>query len=245
MNRDQFMKQLENLLFDLPADEREEALRYYQDYFDDAGQSEESRIIEELGTPEKVAKFIKGNVYNKSTSEAGEYTEKGYRNPYEDEKSDANAVNKYGEQQENQANETNGSNTSYEQQQPPKDNTKVALIVVIAILTCPLWIGAIGATLGICMGIIGALFGITVGFGASSIGLFIGAVVLIVVGIGQLFSVAPTGVVMIGCGFVLLALALLFMFVTIQVVTKLIPAIIRGITSIFNKLFHKDRRVMA
>lgn len=34
MNREEFMAKLKALLGDIPADEREEALQYYEDYFD-------------------------------------------------------------------------------------------------------------------------------------------------------------------------------------------------------------------
>ena len=237
MSRDEFMNKLEHLLFDLPADEREEALRYYQDYFDDAGVSEEARIIEELGTPEKVAKLIKSNLYNRNASEAGEYTEKGYYNPYEEDNKSANEVSRI--------NQTMNNTDDIYEKPIDKDRTKTLLIVALIILSCPIWISAVGAVFGITVGIFAALFGITVGFGAASIGLLISAIVVIAVGIGQLFVSAPTGVVMIGAGFILIALGLLFFVVTVLVVGKLIPAIIRGITSLFNRLFHKSRRVVA
>ena len=38
MNRVVFMKQLESLLQNVSPAEREEALQYYNDYFDDAGE---------------------------------------------------------------------------------------------------------------------------------------------------------------------------------------------------------------
>ena len=38
MNREQFIAQLARLLQDLPPAERQEAIRYYQEYFDDAGE---------------------------------------------------------------------------------------------------------------------------------------------------------------------------------------------------------------
>ena len=37
MNRKQFMEQLERLLSDISEAERQEALEYYEGYFDDAG----------------------------------------------------------------------------------------------------------------------------------------------------------------------------------------------------------------
>ena len=59
MNKEQFLKELEDLLQDIDATEREEALNYYRDYFEDAGSEHEQEVIDELGTPEKVAQTIK------------------------------------------------------------------------------------------------------------------------------------------------------------------------------------------
>ena len=41
MNRKQFMEQLERLLSDISEAERQEALEYYEGYFDDAGPENE------------------------------------------------------------------------------------------------------------------------------------------------------------------------------------------------------------
>ena len=51
MNREEFLSQLERLLYDIPAQEREEALEYYNGYFDDAGKEKEAEVIQELGSP--------------------------------------------------------------------------------------------------------------------------------------------------------------------------------------------------
>lgn len=59
MNRAEFMRQLERLLQSVPAAEREEALQYYNDYFDDAGDESEQDVIEALGNPARVAENIK------------------------------------------------------------------------------------------------------------------------------------------------------------------------------------------
>ena len=55
MNRREYMERLEQLLLVLPEEEREEALQYYHDYFDDAGVEKEETVIRELGAPEEVA----------------------------------------------------------------------------------------------------------------------------------------------------------------------------------------------
>ena len=51
MNRKEFMERLAKLLWNISESEREEALQYYNDYFDDAGIENESRVLEELGRP--------------------------------------------------------------------------------------------------------------------------------------------------------------------------------------------------
>ena len=62
MNRAEFMKKLDALLSDISPEEREEALQYYNDYFDDAGPEQEARILAELGSPEQVAWKIKAGL---------------------------------------------------------------------------------------------------------------------------------------------------------------------------------------
>ena len=55
MNRKEFIEQLSYLLQDIEDEERQAALEYYEDYFDEAGIENEALIIEELGSPERVA----------------------------------------------------------------------------------------------------------------------------------------------------------------------------------------------
>ena len=62
MNRKEFMERLAKLLWNISESEREEALQYYNDYFDDAGIENESRVLEELGSPEQVAQKIKAGL---------------------------------------------------------------------------------------------------------------------------------------------------------------------------------------
>ena len=77
MNRVEFMQQLERLLWDIPENDRVDAIAYYNDYFDEAGPENENQVIKELGSPERVAAIIKADL-NLSGNEQAEYTEKGY-----------------------------------------------------------------------------------------------------------------------------------------------------------------------
>ena len=77
MNRREFMAQLERLLGELPESERVEALRFYNDYFDEAGPENEAGVIQELGSPGRVAAVIRANL--DGNQDRGEFTEQGYR----------------------------------------------------------------------------------------------------------------------------------------------------------------------
>ncbi len=59
MNKDTFLQRLRELLAGIPAMEAQEAIQYYEDYFADAGVENEAKVLEELGSPEKVAENIR------------------------------------------------------------------------------------------------------------------------------------------------------------------------------------------
>ena len=69
MNRTEFMRQLESLLQNISATEREEALQYYNEYFNDAGPENEQNVIEALGNPAKVAENIKKDIFGNGYGE--------------------------------------------------------------------------------------------------------------------------------------------------------------------------------
>lgn len=58
MNRNEYMAALRRALSGLPDEERANALRYYEEYFDDAGPENEGEAIAGLGAPESVAAQI-------------------------------------------------------------------------------------------------------------------------------------------------------------------------------------------
>ena len=62
MTRDEYMTALKNNIQSLTVDEQNEALQYYSDYFDDA--DDDAKVMEELGTPEEVAKVIRERFSN-------------------------------------------------------------------------------------------------------------------------------------------------------------------------------------
>lgn len=74
MTRDEYFITLKNNIQSLSVDEQNEALQYYSDYFDDAG--DDQKAMEELGNPEDVAKEIREKFSNALVAEKQETEEK-------------------------------------------------------------------------------------------------------------------------------------------------------------------------
>lgn len=77
MRKEEFFRQLEYLLQDISDSEREEALAYYRDYLEEAGSGREEQVIEEFGSPERVAAIIRADLTD-NLKDGGSFTEKGY-----------------------------------------------------------------------------------------------------------------------------------------------------------------------
>ena len=97
MDRARFMQELEKLLADISETERQDALDFYNSYFDDAGAENEASVLRELGSPEKVAAIIKADLKGSAGGyEYGEYTEHGYEDARTKER--GQMPEKYGEE---------------------------------------------------------------------------------------------------------------------------------------------------
>ncbi|MBD5444210.1 MAG: DUF1700 domain-containing protein [Lachnospiraceae bacterium] len=264
MNRADFMKELTELLADVSPTEREEAIQYYNDYFDDAGVENEQSVIASLGSPQQLARTIKTGLADGGN--VGEFTEKGfsgYESKSSDEVMDLNnrqqsgnsnwEQNAGGSQQFGGGNNysegnhysgyqntgNNNGNTSQSEEKKRMSGGMIALIVVLCIFASPFILGIGGGMFGVVVGLFGALFGIIVGIGAAAVSLIIVGVCLFVYGIVLLFSMPLGGLAMMGVGMVCAAIGLLFLWLTVIICGMLVPAIIRGIVKLFNSIFHR------
>jgi len=61
MNRHEFISELKERLYKLPPEELQEALEYYEQYFEEAGADHEQEALAKLGTPAQAAAQIIGN----------------------------------------------------------------------------------------------------------------------------------------------------------------------------------------
>lgn len=214
MNRQEFLRQLESLLYSIPANERADALAYYNDYFDEAGVENEQNVIQELGSPQKVAQSIIENFRNS-----------GYEQPYE------NTTGKYSQ----------NAYQNYQHTEKKKLKTwQIVLLVILAIVGSPIWIGLAMGLFGALIGIIAGVFAAIVSLFGSGLGLVLGGIAVAVVG-GLGVMVRPLeSVTCMGVGLLLTAIGILLTLLAVLITFAWLPKLIKIIVKWVKGLFHRN-----
>lgn len=223
MSREEFMKQLENLLNDISEEEKREALEYYRGYFEDAGEENEERILKELESPEKVAETIKADLEmgRDKSEENRTYTEQGYQDE------------RFSEKQE-----MGTKDNTYTKQENNDKTGRIILIVIAAVLTSPIWVGVADGLLGGALGLAGGLLGILIAAIAAAGGLYIAGAVVFGVGIAQLVvGNVAAGIALMGAAFLILAVAILATIACVWLYGRFIPWLVRGIVTLCRRAF--------
>lgn len=216
MNKNEFLKKLELLLQDLSEKERDDAIQYYYDYFEDAGEDKVESVICELGSPEQVAQVIRISINDESTSN-GSYGESGY--------SDHRFVKK----EEIEINETLFEKGEKTNQQKVKEQSKLGnlvLVIVILVLASPFIIGGLGGAFGIlvaCAATVGIALPVT---GVAFFGL----------GIVFCFVEIGTGLFFMGMGILIFLLGVILSVILVKIVANVLPRAIRAIVKVLRKL---------
>ena len=255
MSRWEFMRQLEELLFDISPSEREEALQYYNDYFNDAGRENEQEVIKALCSPEQVAKIVREGL--NEAAGTGEFTENGFTSG---NTGNLNAIVKRPENTQKTGDDALGSNAQStasngrmqdaDSREPQKQTEKgqqkdkmptwaIVLIIIGCIFLSPVILGFAGSALAAIAGVIVGILALVFGIGAATIALYVSAVLLIISGFGVIFTSPLIAIGLIGAGLICGALGILFMMLTVFLAGTCIPGICKGIAYIFGKLFGK------
>ena len=238
MNRVEFMETLSRLLQDIPEEDRIDALKYYNDYFDDAGSENEQNVIEELESPEKVAMKIKADREDTEDGKEGG-TEKTTEEAIG--KVTGENVDTYGEEKDNKIYQDNGTYDYESQEKKPWTNKwlKLAMIIAIVVIGFPIVIPLGAGILALIAGIVIAVFclfaAIVIGFAAV---VMVG-VVLFAAGIGSLFANPGVGLAVLGAGLMVIAIGVIGTVVGVRLCIIVFPGIVRGIVYILRKPFHR------
>ena len=237
MGRWEFMRRLEELLSGISPAEREEALRYYNDYINDAGKDKEGEVIKALGTPEQVATIVKDGLLGIG----GEFTEAGFQshgaaseNPLaKRDSARAGGQSDPGEQ--------NGQSDQSAKTTPKRERSgaEIALLVILCIFASPFIIGLGGGLFGLLMGLVASLFGIVLSFGVITLTFIVVGLALVTVGMVRLFTGPLSGLLMISVGLLMTGLGLIFLVLTLLLFGKVIPALFRGIGKLWKHIFKR------
>lgn len=213
MSKAEFMRQLEQLLADIPQNERIEALNYYEEYFSDAGVENEQRVLMELGSPWQVAQTIRDGLqtempfYNRNNAEVpptGNMSREEFYNTPQKEKSGL-------------------------------PTWAIVLIVIACILGSPVIFGVAMALLGILIGVFGCLFGLIVGFGAAGIAMVVAGIAVLIAGVMNCLLFPMAGIILMGAGLVIFAIGILSIMFVVWLCGFVLPALCKGIASLFKK----------
>lgn len=239
MNKTEFLSRLRIALAPLPEEERNAAMVYYEEFFDDAGAENEQSVIAEFGSPEELAKSIveENNRENPAYNQVNENTDYSQNN--------INASNQNAGQYN--TNTFNNDNTAYNynnggynanaggvnpppvQQSHKWSGSQIALIVILLVFSSPIWLGLLAGIIGIIVGIFGALISLIGALGAC-------AIAFLVAGFIALFREPAMGTMLIGAGFVCAGLFPLAIVPLCKVTAKGVSALIKWIGGLFGKI---------
>lgn len=256
MNKTEFLEQLERLLYDIPEQEREEALDFYRSYFEDAGEDQESNVIQELGNPGKVAAIIKADL-EENREEHGEYTESGYqderfREEHVPEKTESSSY-RSAEEKKASSGETGNQGpysryrgyTGAEHRHQRRGLSWPLLIVfgIIALCALPFVFGVGGSVLisvlMLLVGLVIGILGLFVGLLFGGIGCLIGGFAGVVHTVLHLLSHPATALAVTGGSLILIAIGLVSCLAFAWLAFKLVPAVFRWSVDFIQRLMHR------
>ena len=217
MRRTEVLAELERLLADLPEEERQAAIQYYEDYLQDAGEENEQEVIRELGGPEKVAATIRADYYGNEFREE-DYEKKDYmtKQPAED------------------------SDGSTGKQAPwTSRRLKVLLVVLILLTVVPGILGGIGTAVCVVIGVLCAFIGICAGLVVGAAALMIAGIAVTAAGIGLFFDVLPMALLVCGIGILLFVVGLIAVAAAVKLCAVVYPAMLRGFVNLCRRPFQR------
>lgn len=236
MSKQEFMHRLAEQLVSLPPEERLCALKFYDEYFADAGEENWEEVLRDLGSPEAVAQTIREDF--------------AQRNPgYDPSRTGGQFTYHPGPQyRPGQGRQTyTTSPETYVQRgygpvpppyYPPKrSGCGVALLLVI---TFPIWFVVLVVLLALAVGLVVSLVGVL-----AAVILTIGVCIfggLVWAYCSALELIATPGLALLGAGAGLLTagLGLLGFALGVWLVVTVLPPVFRWLTGHCRRVFHKD-----
>lgn len=241
MNRLEFMTELTALLQDMPVEEREEALQYYNDYFEDAGIDRESEVIRELGSPKKVSDMLHADLEGQN-DENCEFRETGYTDTRFESYEHPATKEAYRRDSEQTYSYASGNTEVTERK--PWTNKWLKLILIILIVCIgapviiPMAIGILGLIFGILVAVVMAVGGILI----AGVAIAVSGLIVLFAAVPKLFISVPVAFAYAGIGFLMIAIGTVITAFTWWIAWKIIPPVFRGIVNLCKRIFLGNRK---
>ena len=216
MNAYEYLQALRAALSALPDDEIDSAMRYYEDYFLDAGDENAAQVIEELGPPEQVAQAI-----------LNEYTGVARRRPPHFDEDKAEPV-------EGVPLGKDGKPLTRKKGINP---WMLACIVLLALIFGPIAVAVIG---GIIVAAVGLIVGVAACVVAVPAATLIGGGALVLFSF-LLWATPASALATLGAGLAVGAIGLLLVLLVIKLCILFVPPIIRGLVALIRWPIEKIR----
>lgn len=259
MNKAEFLSSLQGELSGLPIEERQAAIKYYEEYFEEAGPEREQEILDELVGPREVAATILKD-YSSVPAVANGFCgdeEKNAREAFDKaEQARAGAAN---------ARDTEYRSAEYraephvEQPGQAKENSgyfweswKLPVWAWVLILVCaaPILLRLLSGVAGLALGILGGLAGLLIGamalvftgiaaffaVGIAGIAMVLGGLCTMVVGVVSFVTNPAMGILAIGLGALLASAGLLVSALGFWIAVKIFPRVLRAVIELVKKM---------
>lgn len=211
MTKEQFIEELKGHLSSLPREELDSAVKYYEEYLEDSEDIEEA--IKSLGSPKSVAGQI--------LSDMGRTEEPTTEN--------VPAV----------TGEVVKEKKKQKKEKRPLTALETVLIIILCVITSPLWLGLALTLLGLFIALVAVVFALLISVAAVSLALVVAGCAGFVAGIAMIFGgTVGGGCTLVGGSLLCLAIGVLLAIPGWAIIVKVIPALFRGIVNLFRKIFH-------
>lgn len=219
MNAYEYLQALRAALAVLPDDEIDSAMRYYEDYFLDAGDENAAQVIEQLGPPEQVAEAI-----------LRDYTGVARRRPERFEEEKAQTVDGV----------PLGRDGKPLTRKKGINPWMLACIVLLALIFGPIAVAVIGA---IILAVVGLIVGVAACVVAVPAATLIGGGALVLFSF-LLWATPASALATLGAGLVVGAIGLLLVLLVIKLCILFVPPIIRGLVALIRWPIEKIRNCL-
>ena len=249
MNRDTYLQELKKGLKILPQYDRDEAIEFYEEYFDEAGVENEAKVIEELGDPKVLAKKILVDVVDRKYEEtmaasnadtlavvpapvvagAGAATGEGFTQGAEIPQANPNVEPAFNAQPVDEGKKSKKGN------QPSA--LKTLAIVLAAIFALPLSPVVFAFLIVACV-LIFVLFIVLISFLIAGVAILVSGIGTAVFGLIALFMNPIAGMVILGGGLTCFGLGIFFMIGSLALIRLAAGGLAKG----FGRIVHRKNR---